>query len=262
MLYQIIFCVYFRIYIGGISMTEILLLGTFHFRESSFDFGSDVVQDELERFTQKLSEFKPDVIAVEAAVHQQEVISRLYQGFNSADLRNSYKVRNDDLGNIHMFGETRPLTYNNETVQIGFKLGKMLDLDNIYAIDDDSELGNAEIIMPFLTDTIETIQEDMHKHKEDSIIELYRYYNSVEWSKLNHNIYIRANTIKIDGAYIGAEMVSEWYKRNLKIFSNIQQLAVKSKRLFVIYGPGHLQILKDLINADDNLKLVDTYEYL
>ena len=54
----------------------------------------------------------------------------------------------------------------------------------------------------------------------------------------------------------------KWYERNLKIFSNIQNLCKNSNRLFIIYGAGHLQILRDLINASENLTLVDVYQYL
>lgn len=244
-------------------MTEIMLLGTFHFKESQFDFCSDKVQNELDCLTQKLLAFNPDTIAVEAAVHQQEAVSKSYQKFSLADLRNYEKMRNENLGNIHMFGETRPITYDNESIQIGYKLGKLLKLNDIYAVDDDSALGESVAkLMPFWADTLEVIQVDMNKHTEDSIIDLYKYYNSAEWSKLNHNIYIRANALKIDGAYAGAEMNTKWYERNLKIFTNIQQLATSSERLFIIYGAGHLQILRDLINADDNLRLVDVYRYL
>ncbi len=244
-------------------MTEILLLGTFHFMESQFDFYTDEVQNEMDCFIQKLLKFHPDTIAVEAAIHQQDAVSNSYQKFSLADLRNYEKVCNETLGNIHMFGVTCPITYNNEAIQIGYRLGKLLKLNEVHAIDDDNGLGeNAEKLMPLLADTLAELNENMNQHQQDSVIELYRYYNSQEWSKLNHNIYIRANAIKIDGSYAGAEMNTKWYERNLKIFANIQQLAAKSERLFILYGAGHLQILKELINADDNLKLVDVYQYL
>ena len=172
-------------------------------------------------------------------------------------------MRSETLGNIHMFGQTCPITYNNEAIQIGYRLGKLLNLDDIYAIDEDIDLGeSATKLMPFLTDTINELNENTNRHEKDSIIELYKYYNSVEWSKLNHNIYIRANAIKLDDFYTGVEMNTKWYERNLKIFANIQQLAGKSKKLFIIYGAGHLQLLKDFINADNNLHLVDVYQYL
>lgn len=244
-------------------MTEILLLGTFHFMESSFDFYTDKVQDELDDLTKKLLEFHPDTVAVEAAIHQQEAVSESYQKFNLKDLKNPEKMRSETLGNIHMFGQTCPITYNNEAIQIGYRLGKLLNLDDIYAIDEDIDLGeSATKLMPFLTDTINELNENTNRHEKDSIIELYKYYNSVEWSKLNHNIYIRANAIKLDDFYTGVEMNTKWYERNLKIFANIQQLAGKSKKLFIIYGAGHLQLLKDFINADNNLHLVDVYQYL
>lgn len=91
---------------------------------------------------------------------------------------------------------------------------------------------------------------------------MYKYYNSREWSGLNHQVYLDANSINSDGQYNGAMMVTKWYERNLKIFCNIQQLAKHNKRIFVIYGAGHLQVLRDLINASNDLELVDVYNYL
>ena len=244
-------------------MTEILLLGSFHFMESSIDFSSNEVQDELDCFTQKLACFKPDTIAIEGAIHQQAVITNSYQNFNLEDLRNPQKTRGRKLGEIFLFGAPRPITYNNECIQIGYRLGKVLGLNNIYAIDDDSPMSEAATtIMPLVSKSVEALQADKNKHANVSLIELLRYYNSSNFSKLSHSIYIQANAIKINGAYSGAEMTAKWYERNLKIFANIQQLATKSNKLLVLYGAGHLQILKELIDADDNLKLVDVYEYL
>jgi hypothetical protein len=82
--------------------------------------------------------------------------------------------------------------------------------------------------------------------------------------KLSHSTYIQANGVNKDNHYDGAVMVSKWYERNLKIFSNIQNLVrdKQCQRLFILYGAGHLQILRDLIKADDNLKLVEPCAYL
>ncbi len=244
-------------------MTEILLLGTFHFRESSIDFYSCEAQKQLDFLIQKLLEFKPDAIAVELAVHQQKMVSKSYQALSLSDLTNINMRNNEYLDEICMFGETHRITCDNETVQVGYKMGKLLQLDDINAIDIDMNLGNnLEKVVPFLQDTIQTIEAQISLHQKDSILDMYKYYNSVEFSELNHDIYIKGNAIKIDGDYVGSELVTKWYERNLKIFSNIQQLAIKSKRLFIIYGAGHLKILKQLIDADSNLKLVDVYQYL
>lgn len=242
-------------------MTEILLLGTFHFMESNFDFYSKDIQNELQNLTQKLSLFCPDKIAIEGAISSQSAIDVSYQKFDLSDLKNFDKMRETTLGEISMFGNVYPITYNNESVQIGYRIGKMLNLGKIYGIDNDSIL-EMNIISKNLTNAITKIKNDIKKHENDSILDLYKYYNSVEWSKLNHNVYIKANAINSDDNYNGPTMVSKWYERNLKIFSNIQMLAVDSKKIFVLYGAGHLQILRDLINADENLKLVNVLDFI
>ncbi len=49
-------------------MTEILLLGTFHYAEEPPDIFSPTVQDELDSLVFRLAGFGPDAIAVEGAI--------------------------------------------------------------------------------------------------------------------------------------------------------------------------------------------------
>lgn len=249
---------------GGRTMTEILLLGTFHYMEENIDFYSEEIQKELQQFVHKLSLFKPDAIAIEAAIHQQKAIDESYVKFKLSDLLQRETMETKVLGTITMFGNEYPITYNNEAIQVGYRLGKMLNLDRVYAIDDDSLLDMSVFNNPTerLRESINHLNSDIEKHSNDSITDLYKYYNSREWSELNHQVYLDANSINSDGQYNGAMMVTKWYERNLKIFCNIQQLAKHNKRIFVIYGAGHLQVLRDLINASNDLELVDVYNYL
>lgn len=246
-------------------MTEILLLGSFHFLESSIDFYSSEIQNELDLITRKLLKFNPAVIAVEAAAKAQEYIDKSYEIFDLMDLQDTNKMQNETLGEIYMFGQKYPITYNNESIQIGYRLGKMLAHSKVYAIDDDTIL-NMDVMYnkppSSLKEAMNALHADMNKHMNDTIVDMYKYYNSEEWSKLNHSIYIQANMISAGNNYAGAEMVTKWYERNLKIFSNIQRLADTYRRIFIIYGAGHLKILRDLINADSNLKLIDAGKYL
>lgn len=246
-------------------MTEILLLGSFHFLESSIDFYSSEIQNELDLITRKLLTFNPAVIAVEAAAKAQEYIDKSYEIFDLMDLQDTNKMQNETLGEIYMFGQKYPITYNNESIQIGYRLGKMLAHSKVYAIDDDTIL-NMDVMYnkppSSLKEAMNALHADMNKHMNDTIVDMYKYYNSEEWSKLNHSIYIQANMISAGNNYAGAEMVTKWYERNLKIFSNIQRLADTYRRIFIIYGAGHLKILRDLINADSNLKLIDAGKYL
>ena len=255
-------------------MTEILLLGTFHFMESSIDFYSPKSQEELHILSNKLQRFDPDTIAVEAAIHAQKYVDNSYDKFRLEDLNDSEKMKRETLGDIYIFGDYYPIKYNNEAVQIGYRLGKMLSHTQIYAIDDDTIL-NTDLLGSVAHKTeprtraeslLSEAQNEYYVHlsaePKDAIIDRLKYYNDDKWINLNHNIYIKANAIDAGENYKGANMVADWYKRNLKIFANIQKLATDSKRMFIIYGAGHLKILKQLIESDKNLKLVDIYEYI
>lgn len=245
-------------------MTEILLLGTFHFMESSIDFYSPESQEEFSILTKKIQRFCPDTIAVEAAKHSQKYIDISYNKFCLEDLKNMDKMICETLGEIYMFGDFYPITYNNEAVQIGYRLGKELSHSNIYAIDDDTilDMTPMQSHTPSLEEARKEWNEIFANEPAEGILEIFKYLNADDWVNANHSLYIQTNSVDIDKDYSGSKMVSKWYERNLKIFSNIQNLSKKSSRLFVLYGAGHLKLLRQFIEADRNLKLVDVYEYL
>lgn len=47
-------------------------------------------------------------------------------------------MKTQSLGATEMFGGKHHVTYNNEAIQIGYRLGKILNTQEIYAIDDDT----------------------------------------------------------------------------------------------------------------------------
>ena len=98
--------------------------------------------------------------------------------------------------------------------------------------------------------------------KGDPLLDFFRCLNSPEYSHLDHAIYLAANAINTYGTYNGSSFTAQWYERNLRIFSGIQSLAKQYQRVFVLYGAGHLQILRDLIQADDSMKLISLHDFL
>ena len=245
-------------------MTEILVLGTFHFLESPMDVFSEAAQEELDSLARKFLPFQPDAVAVEAAIGAQAYIDRSYEIFQLEDLQNPKKMQTETLGEIELFGQRLPIPYRNEAVQIGYRLAKQLGHPKVYAVDEDMAL-NMDVLndpTPALAEAMRALQDDMARRAEGTLAGLYRYFNGAAWSALNHSVYIQANAVSGTGRYAGAEMVASWYERNLKIFSNLQRLAAQKERVFVLFGAGHLRILKDLVQADRNLKWVDACAYL
>ncbi|WP_418509567.1 DUF5694 domain-containing protein [Corallibacter sp.] len=63
---------------------------------------------------------------------------------------------------------------------------------------------------------------------------------------------------------MGAEYITLFYNRNLKIYSNIlnTQLALKSDKVLLIMGQLHIGILRDLLLKNPNYKVVEISEFL
>ena len=130
------------------KMTEILLLGTFHFLESDIDFYTEEAQAALEALTGRLAAFSPDCIAVEGAFSQQAAVDESYRRLKLSDFNDYEKMKTETLGSITMFGKRVPISYKNECIQIGYRLGKRLGLEKIHAVDEDAETGGALFAHP------------------------------------------------------------------------------------------------------------------
>lgn len=68
---------------------------------------------------------------------------------------------------------------------------------------------------------------------------------------------------RIDYPPAGAEMVAQWYRRNLLIFANILRLIESDEdRILVIYGSGHRAHLREFVEQHPDLTDVSPLDYL
>lgn len=248
-------------------MTKILLLGVFHFNPKGDEYiFSEHTQKRLQGFNQSLVKFNPDKIGVEYTAHSQEDVDNSYNIFDLNDLSDIDKMTTQTAGTIRMYNEIRPIRYRNEVVQIGYRLGKTLNHKKIYAIDDDTILEDGP--WDKMSDTYKKINDRCLEklndtgESEDNIIKMLLSSNSNESAYYDHQLYMTVNSVNAGTTYDGSVYTANWYMRNLKIFANIQNLCEICERLFIIYGSGHLTILRHLIQSCENMELVNIDEYL
>lgn len=60
----------------------------------------------------------------------------------------------------------------------------------------------------------------------------------------------------------GAEMLASWYERNIRIFSNLSGVTSAGDRIFVLFGSGHVPILRELVELSSRHRLVELERYL
>ena len=231
-------------------MAKIILVGTFHYPDR-FDVFSQDIQNQIDDFTSGLASFHPNKIAVEFPYVMQDELDKLYE------ISKKYGFAEDVVyGNVERYGAIVPFKSVNEIVQIGFRLGKKLNLDKIYGIDEDIELSDELLnkITPYMD--LDRFFEKMRMMTEQAkdLKGFYSILNSDECIAFDHSVYLDINKINL-GKYEGSQFVLQWYERNLKIFSNLQNICEKGDKGLVLIGSSHLKILKELITASSEIDL-------
>lgn len=65
------------------------------------------------------------------------------------------------------------------------------------------------------------------------------------------------------GDYTGTDFESgRWFNRNLRIFRNIQRTPKSARRILVIFGAAHMNLLNYLFECSPEYKLLDVNDYL
>jgi len=82
--------------------------------------------------------------------------------------------------------------------------------------------------------------------------------NSSESDNFNRNLYLDGIlSIAEKGNSPASDYVSNWYKRNIFIKKNIDDLIDENDRVLVIIGAGHSSILKDFYRNSKEVEYVD-----
>jgi hypothetical protein len=101
---------------------------------------------------------------------------------------------------------------------------------------------------------VEEMNQQLYKN---TIMGYYKYLNEPQMTRLGHEFYLSMADVSLDENYSGADLIADWYKRNLRIYSNINHIAVMPEdRILVLYGSGHNKILQDLIEDSADYELV------
>jgi hypothetical protein len=243
---------------GQAQKTKILLIGTIHFETphtdefelKADDFFSAKRQSELEDLTNVLSQTKATKVMIERSVEDQR--------------------SNDSLYNLYLTDHYK-LTVS-EREQIGFRLAKKLKLNHINCIDkfygmshDSLMVATAKennqlyLLKDLGTEANLMLNDYGNKLKKSTITEVLKYLNKPEELKKNLSLYLKfIAKIGAGKNFAGAEAVSDWYLRNLAVYSNvINQVEPSDKYVILIFGQGHIPILKHFLENNNNFDVVE-----
>jgi hypothetical protein len=245
-----------------------MILGTYHMANPGLDAvnldADDVLsarrQAEIDRVVRALAEFKPTKVAVEWPYKDQADLSSHFVAYKAGTY----------------------LLTRNEVDQLGLRLANAAGVREVNAVDypmfmsglTPAELVNEFPAPPRPTQAAATASPSASPRPvsaEDAL--LRRSTVAAYLAHVNSDTSVAANASSYPNMlapdstsaalYAKADLVTNWYKRNLRIFANVNR-AVGSfdNRVILIIGAGHIHILSDLALTSTYYCLVSPVSYL
>jgi len=238
---------------------EVLVLGTYHMANPGHDIfnmqADDVLapkrQAEMAQLMEVLKRFRPTKIAVESDAGSDRIPKR-YADY----VAGKYQLT------------------ANEIDQVGLRLAKELGHKTLYAVDADGDFpyprllnyakgsGRAkelEAINSVFGDSVKAEGQYLASH---TILEMLLYMNTDERAARDVGQYYRMARIGEPYDWAGADLVADWFRRNVRIYSNVMKLADSpNERVLVIYGSGHLGWLQQGFASNPDIRLRKLAEF-
>lgn len=256
--------------IGNDPLPHVLLLGTFHFsypdldahvteKDERVDILAPERQQELRELLDVVMRFKPNKLCVET---NGEWVMQEFR---------KYEKHERELG-------------RNEIFQIGFRVMEQAQLDTVYTVDagsmvEDMLSGKDSLLFTPWLDSLFSgwsysgddelskrygawyAAEDKAKAR-NTLLDIFLHMNDDHVLDRGYGAYL-SGTFKI-GGHRGADINAiNWYDRNLRIFRNIQDITTSpDDRILVLFGAGHMGILKQLFDCSPEYKRVRLAELM
>lgn len=249
-----------------LPQVPVMTIGTFHFSfhnldllqtrpENQISVLDEPFRSEIVAISKAILEFQPTIIAIELTPSSQSRIDSLYLLY----LADGYQLP------------------TGEAYQLGFRIGKMADVNRIWCVDDFGrpyahilDILNDEERQNRLGEHIMQVRRDLgHAEtapKVTGIIEELTLLNQPDRVKnsLGGYLYGAFQYEEEFGDFAGVDFESSrWFNRNLRIFRNVQRIPRgPDDRILMIVGSDHLNLLNIFFDVSWEFELVSPLPYL
>jgi hypothetical protein len=237
--------------------TKILLVGTMHFEQSESDmYTNDKVdlrnaarQKQIQEVVNKFAAFKPDQVCVERVLSYQPKLDSTYNAF----LAGKYTLSDNEIDQLGM------------NTAKACQLKRLTAINRLGSFDSDTVMNyamkNGQTDIPQALDVFSKafIAEINGNMAKLSIKDFLIYINGKKALQDNLGFYLKFMAKIGKGEdYIGSKLVADWYTTNINIYTNILRIVKPTdKAILVIFGQGHVPILKHLFENNDDFEVVE-----
>lgn len=242
----------------SITQAKVMVLGTFHFDKSVLESND---QQSLEELVGALTRYRPTKIVLELEPRLSDRVNSAYQQY----LTDSFEIS----------------TRENEVFQLGFRLAKNVGHDSLYLFDDQTEYIGSLNNFSFdaLTQYAAQYDSGFYDRYSDLVTCIYQHNldlfekhdlaaeialrNSPQAQKSNarrmHSFEVR---VGIQKSWIGPDWLGRWYRRNVRMMTNILKMTEKGDRILIIVGDNHKWTLDAMFQNTPDFEVVSSWEFL
>lgn len=239
---------------------KVLNFATFHMGETvdankvEFDEENKENQNNAKKIAQMISKFNPTIICVEVPLEEQDELDTEFKKYLNSE---------------------KPSSYKGEVGLIAFEVGRMSKVDKIYGIDHEMEYNYnivREIDNKIDGKTIQEFYSNPFKYfpglnvDETKLTFFDRMRIGNTNGFLDFLILTNADLLTHVGSgegFEGADEAAKFYKRNLRIYSNLNRIpATKDDRIFILTGGSHTAFLREFMERSTKYEMVNTLDYL
>jgi len=238
---------------------QVLNIGTFHMGNSSdsqtVDFNEhdqDNVR-QIHAIAKKIAAFKPTIIIIETPPDHNDHYQKEYNTY----LKNPQRIFKNP----------------SEVELLAFEVGRLSNTKNIYGID--HRMGyNYNIASTVHGSKDQAIVQSYFQHaialnnkfeaQQPTVLERLTITNQPYYLDflLNVNADLLTHTAS-KGNFEGADEAAKFYQRNLRMYSNLNQIPMtKDDRILILLGATHTAFFNQWLSRSPKYQLANTLEYL
>ncbi|SHJ80400.1 hypothetical protein SAMN04487911_13915 [Arenibacter nanhaiticus] len=230
-----------------LNFASVHLSGSTDAYSSMTDVNSPKAKAEIQKIVNRLVKFKPTIICVEIPPESTDFINKTYQ-----------KYKTDQSSRIN---------YSEEVNVIGLEVARLSGTKKIYGIDNPIgfdypklvELANKNSSDSLYVQNIMTSYDTLNNKP---LLQQYTEINTTKYKMETFDLYNFLATMHTPNNFEGADIIADFYKRNLRMYTNFSNIPLtKNDRVLIIMGATHTAYFDIFLGNSPKYILENATEY-
>lgn len=230
-----------------LNFGSVHLSGSTDAHSSITDINNPAVKTDIQEIVYQLVKFKPTIICVEIPPESTDFINETYQKY--------------------ITDQTNRINYSEEINVIGLEVARLCGTKKIYGIDNPIGFDYPSLVKmanknPSDSIYVQNIMDSYETLNKKPLLEQFIEINTTKSKMETFDLYNFLATMHNRNNFEGSDIIAEFYKRNLRMYTNFSDIPLtKSDRVLIIMGATHTAYFDIFIGNSHKYTLENTEEY-